>query len=98
MSRWIVIAKHAHGVSTLHVYNYQNTAIREADELKAKGAKEVHVYEEMRPCTSPDIKQRAREATEALKAEQNSQDTSLPGLYSWWRSPQGSSSCEEVAT
>lgn len=96
MSRWIVIAKHAHEVSTLHVYNHQNTAIREADELKAKGAKEVHVYEEMRPCTSPDIKQRAREATATLKAEQSSQDFSLSGLYSWWHSPQGHCCCEEA--
>lgn len=96
MSRWIVIAKHAHGVSTLHVYNHQNTAIREADELKAKGAKEVHVYEEMRPCTSPDIKQRAREATAALRAPENSSDFSLSGLYSWWGSPQGRCCCEEV--
>ena len=96
MSRWIVMAKHSHGVSTLQVYNHINTAIREADELKAKGAKEVHVYEEMRPCTSPDIKQRAREATAALKAERNSQDTSLSGLYSWWHSPQGHCCCEEV--
>ena len=98
MSRWIVIAKHSHGTSSLQVVNYLNTAVRIADELKAKGAEEVHVYEEMRPCTSPDIKQRAREATEALRAEQNSADTSLSGLYSWWHSPQGSSSCEEVAT
>ena len=96
MSRWIVIAKHAHGVRTLHVYNHQNTAIREADELKAKGANEVHVYEEMRPCTSPDIKQRAREASEALKADQSSADTSLSGLYSWLDSPRCSSLCEGV--
>lgn len=75
MSRWIVIAKHNHGTTTLHVYNHQNTAIREADELKAMGAQEVHVYEEVRPCTSPDIKRRARETTETMKAEQNSQDT-----------------------
>lgn len=98
MSRWIVMAKHSHGTSSLQVVNYLNTAVRIADELKAKGAKEVHVYEEMRPCTSPDIKQRAREASAASKVEQSSQDTSLFGLYSWWRSPQGSSSCEEVAT
>ena len=98
MSRWIVIAKHSHGTSSLQVVNYLNTAVRIADELKAKGAKEVHVYEEMRPCTSPDIKQRAREATAALRAEQSSQDISLSGLYSGWHSPQGSSSCEEVAT
>lgn len=96
MSRWIVIAKHNHGTTTLHVYNHQNTAIREADELKARGAKEVHVYEEMKPCTSPDIKRRARETTEILKAEQSSQDISPSGLYSWWHSPQGSSLCEGV--
>lgn len=96
MSRWIVMAKHSHGVSTLHVYNHQNTAIREADELKARGAKEVHAYEEVRPCTSPDIKQRAREASETLKADQSSQDTSLSGLYSWWHSPQACSLCEEA--
>ena len=96
MSRWIVMAKHSHGTSSLQVVNYLNTAIRIADELKARGAKEVHVYEEMRPCTSPDIKQRAREATAAMRAEQNSQDTSLSGLYSWWHSPQACSLCEEV--
>lgn len=96
MSRWIVIAKHNHGTTTLQVYNYQNTAIREADELKARGAKEVHVYEEVRPCTDQGIKQRAREATAALRAEQNSQDISLSGLYSWWGSPQGSSLREGV--
>lgn len=96
MSRWIVIAKHNHGTTTLHVYNHQNTAIREADELKARGAKEVHVYEEMRPCTSPDIKRRARETTEALRADQSSQDTSLPGRFSWWDSPRCSSLCEGV--
>ena len=98
MSRWIVMAKHSHGTSSLQVVNYLNTAVRIADELKAKGAKEVHVYEEMRPCTSPDIKQRAREASEALRVEQSSADISLSGLYSWWHSPQGSSCCEEVAT
>lgn len=98
MSRWIVIAKHNHGTTTLQVYNHQNTAIREADELKARGAKEVHVYEEVRPCTSPDIKRRAREATAALRAEQSSADTSLDGLYSLWGSPQRCSLCEEGAT
>ena len=96
MSRWIVVDRHSHGTSSLQVVNYLNTAVRIADELKAKGAKEVHVYEEMRPCTSPDIKQRAREATEAMRAEQNSADTSLSGLYAWWHSPQGSSCCEGV--
>ena len=96
MSRWIVVARHSHGTSSLQVVNYLNTAVRIADELKAKGAKEVHVYEQMRPWTSPDIKQRAREATAALKAERNSQDTSLSGLYSWLDSPRCSSLCEGV--
>lgn len=82
MSRWIVIAKHNHGTTTLQVYNHQNTAIREADELKARGAKEVHVYEEGRPCTDHDIKQRARALTATLRAEQSSPDFSLSGLYS----------------
>lgn len=75
MSRWIVVARHSHGTRSLLVVNYLNTAVRIADELKANGAKEVHVYEEVRPCTSPDIKRRARETTETMKAEQNSQDT-----------------------
>lgn len=96
MSRWIVTAKHSHGTSSLQVVNHLNTAVRIADELKAKGAKEVHVYEEMRPCTSPDIKQRAREASATMRAEQSSQDTSLSGLYSWWHSPQGHCCCEEA--
>ena len=96
MSRWIVMAKHSHGTSSLQVVNYLNTAVRIADELKAKGAKEVHVYEEMRPCTSPDIKQRAREASEALRAPENSLGFSLSGLYSWWHSPQGHCCCEEA--
>lgn len=98
MSRWIVVARHSHGTRSLLVVNYLNTAVRIADELKANGAKEVHVYEEMRPCTSPDIKQRAREATAALKAEQSSQDTSLSGQFSWWDSPRCSSLCEGVNT
>ena len=96
MSRWIVTAKHSHGTSSLQVVNHLNTAVRIADELKAKGAKEVHVYEEMRPCIGPDIKQRDREATAALKADQSSADTSLSGLYSWLDSPRCSSLCEGV--
>ena len=66
------------------------------EELLAKGLTKVHLYEEMRPCTDPDIKQRAREATAALRAEQNSADISLSGLYSWWHSQPACCSCEEV--
>jgi len=98
MSRWIVTGWYRDGGSVLYVINHQNTAIRRMEELLAKGLTKVHLYEEMRPCTDPDIKQRARALTETLKAEQSSQNTSLSGLYAWWHSPQGSSLCEGVST
>lgn len=96
MSRWILTGWYRDGGSVLYVINHQNTAIRRMEELLAKGLTKVHLYEEMRPCTDPDIKQRAREATAALKVEQNSADISLSGLYSWWHSPQGRCCCEEA--
>ena len=96
MSRYILTGWYKDGGSVLYVINHQNTALRRMQELLAKGLTKVHMYEEMRPCTDPDIKQRAREASEALRVEQNSADISLSGLYSWWHSPQGRCCCEEV--
>ena len=96
MSRWILTGWYKDGGSVLYVINHQNTALRRMQELLAKGLTRVHMYEEMRPCTDPDIKRRAREATATLRAEQNSADISLSGLYSWWHSPQVHCCCEEA--
>lgn len=98
MSRWIVTVWYKDGGSSLHVFNHQNTAIRVADEMRTASSRKVQIYEEGRPCTDQDIKQRARALTATLKAERNSADTSLSGLYAWWHSPQGSSLCEGVST
>lgn len=98
MSRWIVTVWYKDGGSSLHVFNHQNTAIRVADEMRTASSRKVQIYEEGRPCTDQDIKQRARALTATLKAERNSQDTSLSGQFSWWDSPRCSSLCEGVST
>lgn len=95
MSRWIVAVWYKDGGSSLHVFNHQNTAIRVADEMRTAASRKVQIYEEGRPCTDHDIKQRARALTATLRAEQSSPDISLDGLYSWWGSPQRCSLCEE---
>ena len=96
MSRWCVTVWYKDGGSSLHVVNHQNTAIRIADEMRrAAGSRRVDLYEEARPCTSQDIKQRARALTATLRAEESSSDTSLSGLYAWWHSQPVCCSCEE---
>ncbi len=82
MSRYIVSATHNNGTRTLMCHNTQSGAISHMQELLARGARDVQMYEEVSQCfTSRGTSKSAGSTMKDLTALDRSLPASLSAVW-----------------